>query len=215
MARQEHWDRLYTTKSLDSVSWFSPHLETSLALIERATPDRSTSIIDVGGGASTLVDDLLDRGYRNLCVLDISQLALDIVKKRLGDTFQSIHASQSIHLICADVTEAPLPTHVPAHNYDLWHDRAVFHFLTRSDQRARYANAVTSAVKPGGHVILSTFGAEGPTQCSGLDVMRYDAASLQAELGSRFRLIESSTEWHHTPFGSTQQFLYCHFVLEP
>lgn len=203
MGTREHWEHVYGSKAPQELSWFCPHLDTSIGLIERAASDRAAAIIDVGGGASTLVDDLLDRGYRNVTVLDISQPALEVAKKRLGE------AAQQVQWICADVTRVPLPTQ----RYNLWHDRAVFHFLTQPEQRRDYVRAVTAAVKAGGHVIVSTFGPEGPTRCSGLDVVRYDAESLRGEFGKRFRLVESSTELHRTPFGTTQQFLYCHFIF--
>lgn len=205
MDKHEHWERVYDTKAPDQVSWFRPHLETSLALIERATRgDRVASIIDVGGGAATLVDDLLERGYRNVTVLDISEAALVAARKRLGKV------SESVHWLRADVTREKFP----AQAYDVWHDRAVFHFLTQPEDRLAYVRNVAWAVKPGGHVIVSTFGPEGPAKCSGLDVMRYDASALHAEFGARFRLVESSKELHHTPFGTTQQFLYCYCTLE-
>ena len=204
MDTKEHWERVYGTKTPDQVSWFRPHLETSLALIERAAGNRSASIIDVGGGASSLVDDLVARGYRNVTVLDISQAALDVAKQRLGEMGQSVHWLQ------ADVTQGNLP----AHAFDVWHDRAVFHFLTQPEQRIAYVQSVAMAVKSGGHVIVSTFGPEGPTKCSGLDVMRYDSDALHDEFGGRFRLVESSKELHDTPFGTTQQFLYCYCRLE-
>jgi len=203
LGTREHWEHVYGSKAPQELSWFCPHLDTSIGLIERAASDRAAAIIDVGGGASTLVDDLLDRGYRNVTVLDISQPALEVAKKRLGE------AAQQVQWICADVTRVPLPTQ----RYNLWHDRAVFHFLTQPEQRRDYVRAVTAAVKAGGHVIVSTFGPEGPTRCSGLDVVRYDAESLRGEFGKRFRLVESSTELHRTPFGTTQQFLYCHFIF--
>ncbi|HZD48744.1 MAG TPA: class I SAM-dependent methyltransferase [Silvibacterium sp.] len=204
VGRPEHWERVYGTKAADRVSWFRPHLETSIALIESAAPDKSASIIDVGGGACTLADDLLGRGYTNLTVLDISESAIELAKKRLGRT------SESVRWVHADVSEASLPVRV----YDVWHDRAVFHFLIDREQRLRYVARVQSAVRVGGHIIVSTFGPEGPARCSGLDVMRYDADQLHSEFGSRFRTVECSTEWHQTPSGTTQQFLYCHFVLE-
>jgi 2-polyprenyl-3-methyl-5-hydroxy-6-metoxy-1,4-benzoquinol methylase len=202
---QHHWEKVYGTKAWDQVSWFRPHLETSLALIERSTRgNRAASIIDVGGGAATLIDDLLERGYRNVTVLDISQAALDVAQKRLAV------AAATVRWLRADVTAAGFP----AHSYDVWHDRAVFHFLTTPEQRAAYVRNVASAVKLGGHVIVSTFGPEGPTKCSGLDVMRYDAESLHGQFGPQFRLVESSKELHDTPFGTTQQFLYCYCTLE-
>ena len=156
-----------------------------------------------GPGQSTLVDDLIEAGYRNLTVLDISQAAIEVAKNRLGE------ASKSIRWLRADVTGGPFPMH----SYDVWHDRAVFHFLTKPEERLAYVRNVAWAVKLGGHVIVSTFGPEGPEKCSGLDVMRYDAESLHQEFGSRFRLVESSKELHHTPFGTTQQFIYCHCTL--
>jgi len=204
MGTEAHWERVYGTKARTEVSWFRPHLETSLCLIERAAGDRLASIIDVGGGESTLVDDLIGRGYRNVTVLDISRTAIEHTQKRLDS------ASQQVTWRIADVTEAGLPTHA----YDVWHDRAVFHFLTERTQRLAYVQQVSNAVKPGGHVIVGAFGPEGPSKCSGLDVMRYDADSLHAEFGARFRLMESSKELHHTPFGTTQQFLFCYYVME-
>jgi len=195
-----HWETVYTTKAPDQVSWYRPHLERSLSLIERAAGGVSASIIDVGGGESTLVDDLLARGYQNLSVLDVSQAAIDVTKKRLKES------ANRVHWITADVTTVDLAPGA----YDVWHDRAVFHFLTSRKKRVAYVNAVAHAVKHGGHVIVSTFGPEGPTKCSGLEVMRYDADLLQHQFGTRFRLVESSKEQHHTPFGTTQQFLYCY-----
>ena len=204
MDTENHWERVYGTKAPDQVSWFRPHLETSLALIERAAGGRMTSIIDVGGGASSLVDDLIARGYADVTVLDISQAALDVAKQRLGE------AGKFVYWLHADVTRGDLP----AQSFDVWHDRAVFHFLTQPGQRIAYVQNVARAVKPGGHVIVSTFGPEGPDKCSGLDVMRYDADALHDEFGGRFRLVDSSKELHDTPFGTTQQFLYCYCRLE-
>jgi len=201
---KSHWEKVYTTKTPESVSWYRAHLETSLALIERAAESRSASIIDIGGGESTLVDDLLARGYKNPTVLDVSQTAVEVTKKRLGS------AADQVRWLVGDVTEIELEPRV----YDLWHDRAVFHFLTTPERRLAYVGQVTRAVKPGGHVIISTFGPEGPTKCSGLDVMRYDADSLHGEFGGQFRLVESSKELHETPLGTTQQFLYCYCRLE-
>jgi len=205
MDAQKHWEGIYGTKAPNQVSWFRPHLETSLALLERATRgDRFTSIIDVGGGASTLVDDLVGRGYRDITILDISQAALDVAQHRLHK------AAESIAWLRADVTQSSFPSR----SFDVWHDRAVFHFLTKPEERLAYVRNVAMAVKPGGHVIISTFGPEGPTKCSGLDVVRYDAESLHEEFGTRFRLVESLKELHDTPFGTTQQFLYCYCALE-
>jgi 2-polyprenyl-3-methyl-5-hydroxy-6-metoxy-1,4-benzoquinol methylase len=196
---ETHWEKIYREKAPDAVSWYRPHLETSLALIEKAAPERRVSIIDVGGGESTLVDDLLTHGYQNITVLDVSQTAIDLTKKRLGP------ASEGVQWVTADIVNGELAPNA----YDVWHDRAVFHFLTAMDQRVAYVRQVARAVKPGGHVLVSTFGPEGPTKCSGLEVVRYDAESLHAEFGVRFRLLDSIKELHNTPFGTTQQFLYC------
>lgn len=199
MDARSHWENVYTTKAPDAVSWYSPHLETSLELIEKVAPARSTSIIDVGGGESTLVDDLLARGYQNITVLDVSPTAIDVTKRRLGQ------AAERVQWAIGDITKAEL-----LHNsYDLWHDRAVFHFLRTMDERVAYVRQVAKAVRSGGHVLVSTFGPEGPAKCSGLEVVRYDAESLHAEFGVRFRLLESLKQLHETPFGATQQFLYC------
>lgn len=204
MDTKTHWEKIYSTKAPETVSWYRPHLETSLGLIERAAHEKSASIIDVGGGESTLVDDLLARGYRNITILDISQVAIEATKKRLGAV------AEQVHWLTADVIEAALEPCA----YDVWHDRAVFHFLTAAEQRLAYVRQVARAVKPGGHVIVGAFGPEGPTRCSGLDVVRYDAESLHDEFGAHFRLVESSRELHHTPSGGTQQFLYCFCRVE-
>ena len=204
MDTKTHWEKVYTTKAPEAVSWYRPHLETSLALIGRAADALSAAIIDVGGGESTLVDDLLLRGYKNITVLDVSQTAIDLTKSRLRS------AAAQVHWLVGDITDIDLEPHA----YDLWHDRAVFHFLTTAEQRIAYVRQVTHSVKPGGHVIVSTFGQEGPTKCSGLEAMRYDADSLHCEFGSRFRLAESSKELHQTPFGTTQQFLYCYCRID-
>jgi 2-polyprenyl-3-methyl-5-hydroxy-6-metoxy-1,4-benzoquinol methylase len=203
MDAKTHREKVYTTKAPDAVSWYRRHLETSLALIERAVDARESSIIDVGGGESTLVDDLLRRGYKNLTVLDVSQTAIEVTRKRLGST------AEQVRWLVGDIVEIGLEQHA----YDLWHDRAVFHFLTTPERRLAYVRQVTRAVKSGGHVIVSTFGPEGPAKCSGLEVMRYDAESLHGEFGGQFRLVESSRELHQTPFGTTQQFLYCYCRL--
>lgn len=200
-----HWDAIYSSKAPDQVSWYRPHLEKSLALIERADRCHAASIIDVGGGESTLVDDLLARRYEYITVLDVSQTAIDVTKKRLKE------AAVRVHWIVGDVTKVMFETNA----YDVWHDRAVFHFLTTNEQRAAYVERVAHAVRTGGHVIVGTFGSEGPTRCSGLDVMRYDAESLHNEFGTRFRLVESSNELHETPFGTKQQFLYCYCRIDP
>lgn len=201
---QAHWETIYREKAHDAVSWYSPHLDTSLALIERTSVSRSAAIIDVGGGESTLVDDLLARGYQNISVLDISQTAIDANKRRLGDS------SLRVHWIAGDIMKVDLDPLA----FDVWHDRAVFHFLTDSADRLAYVRQVVHTVKPGGHVIVGTFGPEGPRSCSGLDVARYDTDSLHDEFGERFQLLDSSKQLHQTPFGTVQQFLYCYCRLK-
>lgn len=199
MDRHMHLELVYRTKAADAVSWYRPHLERSLALIRRSALDLTAAIIDVGGGASTLVDALLVEGFRDVTVLDISAVAIKAAKQRLGEL------ANQVTWLAADITE----TDLPRHRYDVWHDRAVFHFLTEPRQRAAYVRQVMQAVKIGGYVIVATFGSEGPQKCSGLDVARYDADTLHDEFGASFQLLDSATELHATPFGTTQQFVYC------
>jgi SAM-dependent methyltransferase len=199
MGDRAHWENVYRTKLPHEVSWYRAHLDTSLALIDAAVPDRAAQVIDIGGGASTLIDDLVARGYRNSTVLDLSSAALDIAKARLGER------ARTIEWRCDDVTTAPMP----GHRYDLWHDRAVFHFLTCAEDRAAYVRQVHRCVKAGGHVIIATFGPDGPMKCSGLDVARYGPEALQAELGPAFRLERQLVDLHETPARKIQQFTYC------
>lgn len=204
MSNKQHWEKVYTTKAPDAVSWFAPHLETSLKLIHQATSDKQAAIIDIGGGEATLVDDLLAEGYQDISVLDISQKAIDVSRALIGDK------ADQVHWYCADITDVALPQN----HFDVGHDRAVFHFLTHDTQRLKYVEQVMRSVKHGGHVIVSTFGPEGPEKCSGLNVVRYDATSLHNQFGKTFSLIDSSTEIHQTPMGTTQQFLYCFCRME-
>ncbi|MEO8661049.1 MAG: class I SAM-dependent methyltransferase [Bryobacteraceae bacterium] len=204
MNSELHWEGIYRTKAPDAVSWYRPHLDRSLGLIERAAEGRSARIVDVGAGESTLVDDLVARGYEHISVLDISPTALEVTKQRLGI------AAARVNLVCADVMRSPFPRHC----FDIWHDRAVFHFLTSPQDRAAYVQSVRRNVRPGGHVIVSTFGPEGPTRCSGLEVMRYDAGALHGQFGSSFRLVDSAKEVHYTPWGTGQQFTYCYCKVE-
>lgn len=200
MQHKEHWEKVYSTKSTDSVSWFQEHAETSLELIRSTGVDGDAAIIDVGGGASILVDDLLTRGYSNLTVLDLSAAALAAAQQRLGS------CSEKVAWLEADITKVNLP----ASHFDVWHDRAVFHFLTTAEERAKYVEAVLRSVKPGGHVIVATFAEDGPMQCSGLSVMRYRAEELHAEFGDTFSLLQQQKESHITPSGAVQQFVYCY-----
>ena len=199
MDPKDHWDAVYQNKRPDQVSWYRPHLDVSLELIAKTVTDRAARIIDVGGGEATLVDDLLASGYRRVDVLDLSATALDVARERLGER------AAEVGWLCGDVTSYAFE----AGAYDLWHDRAVFHFLTEVDARRAYVEQVLRAVKPGGHVIVATFGPEGPQQCSGLDVVRYDADSLHDQFGARFTLLDHQVEEHTTPAGRQQQFVYC------
>lgn len=200
METKDHWQEVYETKPPDAVSWFQEHPELSLQFIAHTGVGKSGHIIDVGGGASTLVDDLLDRDYRNITVLDISAAALEVAQERLGSR------AKAVTWLEADITQMQLPFKF----YDVWHDRAVFHFLTQATDRRKYVEAVRHSVKPGGHVIVATFGIDGPSRCSGLDVVRYDPERLHSEFGESFDLVRSTGESHQTPFGTEQKFIYCY-----
>ena len=199
MTTKSHWESVYRTKSADAVSWYAPHLNASLQYIRRVAPILDAAIIDVGSGESTLVDDLLAAGYAKLTVLDISATALDATRRRLGP------AGEGPNWLAADVLEADLP----AAAFDIWHDRAVFHFLTCDAQRQRYVEQVLRALKPGGFAIVGSFGPQGPDKCSGLPVSRYSADELHQTFGEPFQLLDSRVEQHTTPWGSLQQFVYC------
>jgi SAM-dependent methyltransferase len=194
---------VYQSKAVTDVSWYEPHAEKSLELIRSACVPLGDPIIDVGGGASFLVDDLLAEGYRDLTVLDISASVLQKLRRRLGSQ------ASSVTLIHQDVTafHAQKP-------YALWHDRAVFHFLVQREDRERYIDVLRSALRAGGQVIIATFGPSGPERCSGLPTMRYDSQALASELGPDFKLIESALVVHRTPRDAAQQFLYCRFDRE-
>lgn len=200
MQPKEHWERVYSTKAPDAVSWFQQHAECSLRLIQQTGVPLSASIIDVGGGASTLVDDLLITGYSSLTVLDLSAAALAAAKRRLDAR------SSDVQWLEANIINVTLPLNA----YDVWHDRAVFHFLTAAEERRAYVQAVLRAVRPGGHVIVATFAEDGPTQCSGLPVMRYSASELHAQFGESFSLLQQAKEAHRTPSGGVQRFVYCY-----
>jgi 2-polyprenyl-3-methyl-5-hydroxy-6-metoxy-1,4-benzoquinol methylase len=199
---QNHWEGVYQTKSPKETSWYAPHLQISLDWITQATSDLSASIIDIGAGESTLVDDLMARGYGQITLLDISNTALERTQIRLRASAASVHW----------ITGSVLDVSLPPRAYDLWHDRAVFHFLTDPGQRQSYSRHLSSSLKPGGHVIIATFGPEGPEKCSGLPVMRYDAIGLQQELGPSFQLVKDALFIHETPYRTRQQFIYCDFM---
>jgi ubiquinone/menaquinone biosynthesis C-methylase UbiE len=203
MEAKAHWEQIYKTQEPTTASWYQAHPETSLRLIElaaRATRDKASAIIDIGGGASTLVDHLLAKGYTNVAVLDISEEALKQAILRVGRA-----SAEQVSWFEADITDIDLSRD----QFDVWHDRAVFHFLTQPVDRQRYIEAVRRSVKPGGHVIVATFATDGPQQCSGLEVRRYDPNGLHGEFGSDFELLESVPEIHHTPFGTQQNYIYC------
>jgi ubiquinone/menaquinone biosynthesis C-methylase UbiE len=199
MESKHHWENVYKQKAPDAVSWYAPHLAQSLAFIRKTGLPHGARIMDVGGGEATLVDDLLDAGYRNLAVLDISERALEVARARLRDR------AVQVNWMVGDALQYPFE----ASSLDLWHDRAVFHFMTQADQRQRYLEQVLHALKPGGFAIVGAFGPEGPTQCSGLPVARYGAQALHGEFGERFRLMEHTVDVHTTPWGTPQQFVYC------
>lgn len=200
MDAKHHWEQVYAGTAQDTLSWFQLHAEQSLRLVEDTGLARSARMIDIGGGTSRLVDDLLAKGYSALTVLDLSGTALAAAQARLGAQ------ARAVQWIEGDITQVSLPHQA----YDLWHDRAVFHFLTTPQQRQAYVQAVLHAVKPGGHVIVATFAEDGPTQCSGLPVVRYTPDGLHAEFGAPFTLLHHEEEAHQTPRGGVQHFIYCH-----
>ncbi len=201
MDRRKHWETVWETKREDEVSWFQPDAEVSLDLISRCGLGTDSRLIDVGGGASRLVDALLARGFERLTVLDLAEAALATARARLGDR------GRSVRWLAADVTRF-----TPDETYDLWHDRAVFHFLTDPEDRAAYVRALEQAVGGSGHVIVGTFALDGPERCSGLEIVRYDAASLALALGPSLRLVEERRHEHRTPGGKTQAFTFARFV---
>ena len=196
-AERAHWDKVYETKAETAVSWYQPHSALSLNLIARASPDGKASVIDVGGGAATLVDDLLMQGFADVTVLDISGAALDRSKARLGKD------ADKVDWIVADITRWS-----PARTWNIWHDRAAFHFLTTPGSQKAYIAALMAATRPGAMVIISTFGLGGPEKCSGLPVERYSPGALADRLGSDFALTAEETDIHKTPWGTEQRFSY-------
>jgi 2-polyprenyl-3-methyl-5-hydroxy-6-metoxy-1,4-benzoquinol methylase len=201
MNRKSHWEDIYHNKSPLEVSWYQKEPAISLQLINNAEISTDAAIIDIGGGASILVDHLNERGFKHLAVLDISGNALAYAKKRLAS------AADDIEWFEADITTFQSP-----HQFDLWHDRAVFHFLTEANDRKRYIKTLKQTLKPGGHLIMAAFAIGGPTKCSGLDIVQYDANKLLAELGNGFSLAEENTEIHLTPTNQEQQFAYFRFI---
>ena len=201
MGDKKHWETVYKSKKADEVSWFQQHDAISLQLLEKSGIAINDAIIDIGGGASTLVDDLLARGYSDLSVLDISGKALDVARQRLGER------ASVVNWLVGDMREIGLPEQ----HYALWHDRAVFHFLVETEDRQQYIQSLIRSILPLGHVIIATFAEDGPEKCSGLPVRRYSVSELQLELGNSFTLLNYEKEVHRTPSSKTQQFNYCLF----
>lgn len=203
MDRKSHWDEVYSSRKPDEVGWYQADPQPSLSLIAATGAGTDASVIDVGGGASILVDKLLERGFIRLTVLDISAAAIEAVKARLGAL------AAEVKWVSLDITRFE-----PPQKYDIWHDRAVFHFLTDAADRRRYLDTASRALDPGAHLIIATFAPDGPTECSGLEVVRYSPESLQQEVGRNFSLAESFAQAHVTPSGGTQHFVFCRFVRQ-
>ena len=201
MDRRAHWENVYREKAATAVSWYRPHLEMSLELIERVAESKHAAILDIGGGASTLVDDLLAAGFKNVSVLDLAEAALEVAQQRLGDR------AKRVKWTVADFLRPELEPE----RYDVCHDRAVFHFLLTAEDKAAYFEQAARILRPHGALILATFAPEGPRRCSGMEVSRYDEAALRSVLGDGFALVESRRERHHTPSGKVQEMMY--FVL--
>ncbi len=192
-----HWENVYQSKAPDDVSWYQRDPGISLKLINHTGLPRDAAVIDVGGGASSLADKLLDLGCTDLTVLDISSAALEHARDRLGE------AARRVNWIEADITEFK-----SEQEFSLWHDRALFHFMTDAGDRSRYIAALNANVAPDGHVIIASFGPDGPKKCTGLDVVRYDAEKLMGEVGPGFELVEQTSEAHVTPWGAKQRFAW-------
>jgi SAM-dependent methyltransferase len=204
MSKAAHWESVYRTRPVDKVSWFQEHAGLSLDMIRRTGIEPAQArVIDVGAGASVLVDDLLEAGYRQISVLDIAEPALAVSRTRLGSR------AAWVDWRVGDVTRVALPEA----GFDIWHDRAVFHFLTDESDRRRYIEQVRRAVRPGGYVIVATFGPNGPLKCSDLDICRYTPESLHDEFGTGYELIGHQVEHHTTPAGNSQEFVYCYCRL--
>jgi len=202
MSQKVHWEEVYSAQPTEKLGWFKPHLQTSLTWIRELGLTVDAAIIDVGAGASTLVDDLIDAGYRSITILDISESALSSVRARLGK-----QKAVQVTWLNGDITLMDLPYHY----YELWHDRAAFHFLTERDQQRKYRDKLLRALKPGGHLIIGTFAPEAPPRCSGRPVHRHSPETLEHALGADLELVRHHKELHVTPSGVEQTYLYCHF----
>ncbi|MGB0836113.1 MAG: class I SAM-dependent methyltransferase [Psychrobium sp.] len=203
-ARQAHWQQVYSTKDTQQVSWYQQSAAQSLAYITQSELDKSEAIIDIGGGASVLVDELLALDYSNVSVLDISPQALEVAKSRLDE---KVEQAEKVDWLAADL----LDTEFKQGQFSLWHDRAVFHFLTSENDKASYRQQLNNALKVGGYAIIATFDIGGPTKCSGIDIVQYSWQTLADFVGDSFELVAHCNESHITPFDTTQQFTYCLF----
>ena len=199
--RAQHWNDVYTRKDDTEVSWYEPEAKVSLDLIARCGATQQARIIDVGGGASRLVDGLLALGHTNVSVLDIAEAALAKARERLGD--QAARVTWITSDVTAFASDAP---------YDVWHDRAVFHFLRGDEDKRAYVEVLKRALAEGGHILIGTFALDGPERCSGLEVARYDAEGIAAVLGPAFKLVDSLAHVHTTPSGNVQRFTFAHLV---
>jgi SAM-dependent methyltransferase len=197
---KQHWENVFATKAETDFSWFQPYPKTSVEFLELFNLPLTANIIDVGGGDSHFIDALLEKGYQNIYLLDISANAIERVKKRLGDT------ANKIHFIHSDVTDFK-----PELKFDFWHDRAAFHFLTTEAQIEKYVSIAEQAINPNGYFVLGTFAESGPKKCSGLEIKQYNEASMNTRFEKNFERIKCIEEEHQTPFNTTQQFLFCSF----
>lgn len=199
-SKKKHWENVFNTKAVNEVSWYQPNPETSLQLFEKYDVDKKAKIIEIGGGDSYLIDYLLDLGYENLTVLDISEKAIERLKNRLGDK------AKNVNFIVSDVLDFK-----PAEQYDVWHDRASFHFLTEANEIEKYVNLVSKALTQSGFLFLATFSTEGPLKCSGLDITQYDESKMENLFQSDFLKLNCNTTNHQTPFDTVQNFIVCSF----
>jgi 2-polyprenyl-3-methyl-5-hydroxy-6-metoxy-1,4-benzoquinol methylase len=197
---KQHWENVYGSKAEDDVSWFQTYPKTSMDFVGSLPVDLSANIIDIGGGDSRLVDALLEKGYQNIWVLDISAASIEKAQKRLGTD------AAKVHWIVSDVTEF-----IPPVKYHVWHDRAAFHFLTTEDKIARYVSIAENAIHPGGYLVLGTFSENGPTKCSGLDIKQYSESTMASRFADSFEKLRCITEDHQTPFDTVQNFTFCSF----
>ena len=204
MNKSDFWNNVYKSKDIDAVSWYADRLDTSLELIEKNCLQKENSIIDIGSGRSSLAYDLCNLGYNNLTLLDISEEAISQTLNRLGKL------PVSIKTIIGNISKITTQENL----YDLWHDRAVFHFLTEESQRTKYVQNLKRSLKKNGIVIIATFGPDGPDKCSGLNTMKYDKTTLHAELGNDFQILGSKIDYHQTPFNTSKQFIYCWFKFK-